>query len=570
MDCDRILSNAYADLIVDFAFNEEIFPPADMEKACYQQVDDTYTIVYALRNNNQTVSIGRYAYQINPNLYGLMQSQNIFDPTSLIESGIIQVQRPPLSLTGKGVILAFIDTGIDYTQPAFLDANGNSRILAIWDQTIQTGEPPKGFLYGTEYKREQINEALKATNPYDIVPTRDELRHGTSMAGVAAASRVEGGNGYIGAAPDAGILVVKLKQCKPYLRVYNIIPEEVPAFAENDIMLGVKYAESFAITFERPVVICIGLGSNQGDHTGSTPLSRYLSNVAAKRSRAVVIGGGNEGNAGHHYVGSLKQGNGGRENYKDVEIRVGEGTKGFIMEVWGSIPDIFNLSVRSPGGETIPATRIGTGQGITYGFIFESTKLTIDSVLVEQGTGEELILLRFQDPTPGIWTLRVTAIGQVYNGTFHAWLPITQFMTGDTYFLEPSPYTTMTDPSLSQDAISVSTYNDKNISFYQESGRGFGRNGLVKPDLSAPGVNISTLYGAETGSSLAAAITAGGVAQFMQWAVVEANSTLMESIELKNYFIRGATRSADTFYPSREWGFGRLNVAGTFDVLAGL
>ncbi len=553
MDCsEKILSDLYADLIVDF------MPPADSgvlrgrRDYCYLPVGNFY-LVYVNRAQTTPFSLGLYAYGNTPNIYGLMENE--FDPSSLIASGITQIQRPPLSLTGRGVVMAFIDTGIDYTLDIFKDANGNTRILSIWDQTDQTGTPPEGYLFGSEYTREQIDEALQNSNPYSIVPSRDELQHGTSMAGVAAGSAIDGGRTYTGAAPESDIVVIKLKQCKPYMRDYYLIPEDVPAYAENDIMLAVKYAESFAVAFERPVVICMGVGTNQGNHAGNSPLARYLDEVATQRSRAVVVAGGNEGNAAHHFRGQLKTGQSDNSNYEDVEIRVGENTRGFFLELWGSVPDVFNIAIRSPGGETISPSRIRSGRsGGTYAFVYEQTKITIDSILVEQSTGEELIVMRFELPTPGIWNIRVIAQGEVYSGIFHIWLPIQQFMTGETYFLEPDPNITLTEPAYAFSVITVSTYNDLNNSFYLESGRGFSRTGEIKPDFAAPGVNISTIYGAMSGSSLAAAITSGAVAQFMQWAVVQGNKILVESVEIKSFFIRGASRDGNLVYPNPEWG----------------
>ena len=497
------------------------------------------------------------------------RSAEPFDPGSLVASGIMQVQRPPLALTGRGVVLCFIDTGIDYTEPVFRDENGNSRILAIWDQTIQEGEPPEGFLYGTEYRTADINRALQSQDPYSIVPSRDEDGHGTAMASVAAGSSMDAGLSFLGAAPEADILVVKLKECKQYLREYYLVPEGVPAYQENDIMLAVHYADSFYQVYRRPVVICLGVGTNMGDHNGSSALSGLLTTVAVKRSRAVVVCGGNEGNAAHHFQGRLPVGSAAGD-FQDVEIRVGENNRGFILEFWGNVPDVFNVTIRSPGGETIPPVRLGINQAITYGFIYERTRVTITSIVVEPSTGEELILFRFVNPTPGIWNLRISAVGEVNNGIFHMWLPIREFQFSDSYFLEPNPYITLTEPSMAASVITVSTYNDLNNSFYIESGRGFTRTGQIKPFFAAPGVNVPTIFGRQTGSSLAAAISAGGVAQFMQWSVVEGNRELMESTEVKAYFIRGATRSPDLTYPNREWGYGRLNVAGTFDALAGV
>ncbi len=572
MDCrDKILSNNYYDVITDFPIDALKYAFFDL---CYLEVDEFYNIVYISREDVRNMNEYFFDYKSVPKLYGLMQGETGslgFDPNSLIVSGITQAQRNPLSLTGRGVVVCIIDTGIDYTNEAFRDSQGNSRILAIWDQTIQDGPAPEGLHYGTVYTREDINRALQAPDPYSIVPSRDENGHGSAMAGVAAGSRLGNGLTYVGAAPDADIVVVKLKEAKQYLRDFFMVPAGVPAYAETDIMLGVRYADSFAEQFRRPVVICLGLGTSYGDHEGNAPLPRYLDAVAARRSRGVVVCGGNEGNAGHHYQGNMDpSGRGSGSAVTPVEVRVAENAEGFVMELWGNVPDVFTVSVRSPGGETIPPVRLGIQDSITYSFIYERTKITITGTLVEPASGEELILLRVAQPTPGIWTFLVEAVGSVHNGSFHMWLPITQFMNTQAYFLEASPYITLTEPAMARDVISVSTYNAANNSFYIDSGRGFTRDNAIAPDLAAPGVDISTIRGRETGSSLAAAMTAGAVAQFLQWAVVEGNNRIVASREIKNYFVRGASRSAELTYPNREWGYGRLNVVGTFDALIGV
>lgn len=592
MDCmENILSNEVYDYITDYSLEN-----IDVQGAliCYETIENYFNIVYFSKAALPSLEADFFEYQSIPKLYGLMQieSENIagglgngglsagsvFDPSSLVASGITQMQGPPLNLTGQGVVVCIIDTGIDYTAPAFRDENGRSRILAIWDQTIQTGTRPKGFLYGSEYTREDINRALQSENPYDVVPSRDENGHGSALAGVAAGSNVRTGAQYVGAAPNADIVVVKLKECKQYLRDFYLVPQDVPAYQENDIMLAVKYADSFAVVAQRPVVICIGLGTNMGDHAGNMALSRYLSMIAIKSSRAVVVCGGNEGNAAHHFQGNLLQsitsspdgqriGDNQSGVYQDVEIRVNEGAEGFFLEFWGNMPDVFNISVISPGGETIPPVRLGVRQGITYGFVYEKSRITIDSTLVEPASGEELILFRLQEPTAGIWTFRVMSTGNLHNGIFHMWLPITEFLNVPVYFLSPSPYITLTEPALAAEVISVSTYNADNRSFYINSGRGFSRTGEIRPDFAAPGVDVSTISGKRTGSSYAAAITTGAVAQFMQWAVVEHNSEYIESREIRSYFIRGTQKNPNTVYPSREWGYGRLDLQGVFQSL---
>lgn len=585
-DCrERVLSEDIYDYITDFPLSGF----SDLgESLCYADVDNLYNILYLDPSVALNSPVGPFQYQSVPKLYGLMQiatGEEGFNPDALIVSGILQVQRQPLRLTGQGCVICFIDTGIDYTMDVFRDGDGNSRILSIWDQTIQSGTPPEGFVYGSEYTRENINEALRSLNPYDIVPSRDEIGHGSVLAALAAGSvvsneAVSGSSRYLGAAPDADIVVVKLKECKEYLREFNHIPRNVPAYQENDIMLAVKYADSFARVLSRPVIICLALGTNMGDHEGNSALSRYINDVAVRRSRAVVVCGGNEGNASHHYRGRLPQTgntaagtvavspvNGIPDN--NVEVRVGENCSGFSIECWSSLPDTLQVGLRSPGGETIPPLRLSGGQSVTYRLIYENTVISLDSTLVEPASGEQLLRFRLQDPTPGIWTFHVNSPGIVYNGTFDMWLPITEFLDAEVYFLRPDPYITLTEPAMALDVIAVTSYNPSNLSFAINSGRGFSRTGTIRPDLSAPGENVFTIEGYQSGSSLAAAIAAGALAQLFQWAVIQRRSPFAESRELKSYLIRGAERSAFLAYPNREWGYGRLNIEGVFDFLAG-
>ncbi len=301
------------------------------------------------------------------------------------------------------------------------------------------------------------------------------------------------------------------------------MPEGVPAYQENDIMLGIKYAESFVRLFERPVVICLGLGTNQGDHAGNSSLSRYLSSLAVRRSRAAIVCGGNEGNASHHYHGRLSTQTS-EESSRDVEIRVSEGCIGFWLELWGALPDAFNLSIRTPGGENIPELRLGLQQSVTYSFIYEKQshyRLCSCGRKFRRGTDP----CTHPGSYPGIWTFHVSASGSLYNGNFHMWLPITEFLSTPVYFLNPDPDMTLTEPSMAPEVLSVSAYNAENNSFYAESGRGFGRTGQIRPDLSAPGVNISTIDGRRR-EAVAAAITAGAV--IFQWSVIEGNNRLAE------------------------------------------
>ena len=292
-----------------------------------------------------------------------------------------------------------------------------------------------------------------------------------------------------------------------------------------------------------------------------------------------MVGGGNEGNTAHHYGGNLSPVNENEEEAEEIEIRVGENERGFITEIWGKAPNIFTLAIRSPGGEVIPNTGVRVDRGIEYQFVYERTMITVSYALVEGNTGDELITVRFQNPTPGIWTLILQSESGLQNAEFHIWLPISQFLSSETQFLSPSPDITLTIPSYARNVITVSAYSDRTNSIYVRSGRGFSRGSDIKPDIAAPAVNISAVtrgLGNEiriaggTGSAAAAAITAGGVADFMEWAITDRHANYLKSDEVKNYLIRGAVRDENIKYPNRLWGFGKLSLQGVFDSLAGL
>ena len=549
-DQEKILSNDYYDIIADYTLPERF--RGTLKDFVYQPVGGETGVVYANSREVIPLSVSDFTYQVIPKLYGLMQQGEVFDPTPLIRSGITAVQGGSLNLTGRGVIIGFLDTGIRYDEEVFRNPDGSTRILGIWDQNIQTGTPPKGILYGSEYKREAINLALQSENPREIVPSYDENGHGSAIASVAAGSRLGNGLTFLGAAPDADIVVVKLKEAKQYLRELYLVPDDVPAYAESDVLVAVKYLESYAVSLLKPLVICFGLGTNMGDHNGHSILAGYLNQIATRRSRVVMVCGGNEGNSAHHYEGTAIDGL--SETIDNVEIRVDGDTKGFTAELWGSVPAKHAISIRTPGGEVTPRVDFRDQSSREFSFVFERSRVQVDHILVEQGSGEELIFFRFIDPTTGIWTIQVTISVNASVSSFHIWLPLTDFLQSDTYFLRPYPFGTLTEPSNAREVITITTYNDENGSFWAESGRGYTRMGRMKPDICAPGVNIDTILGNRTGSSMAVAIASGAAAQFLQWAVIEVNQPRVESREVKNYLIRGAYRAPGESYPNREWG----------------
>ncbi|MDF2587399.1 MAG: hypothetical protein K0S41_1240 [Anaerocolumna sp.] len=549
---ERITSNDYADFLTDYSRNLEVL--RNDPNICLDIIDENIAIVYVHQNLVLPNAVQVYGYNVFPRCFGLL------DTKSVEASGVTKLRNiPTLNLQGHGVLIGIIDTGIDYTHNAFKNIDGTSKILSMWDQTIQSGPPPKDFLFGTEYTKDQINEALLSDNPMSIVPSMDEIGHGTFLAGIAAGS-ISQENGFSGVSPGAQLAVVKLKPAKPYLKEFLAIPPDAICFQENDIILGAKYLVSVASRLQRPLALCIGLGTSQGAHDESGFLSSYLSTIARKNLVAVVIAGGNEGNSGHHYYGVFKN----DDKYKTVDLKVGPNVYGFTMDLWGSAPSSFSIDILSPTGELIEKIPARIGESRKLKFQDEKTIIKIDYLFVEAQTGSPLILMRFHNPTEGIWRFNIyNNLG--FDSDFNIWLPVTSFLDNQTYFLEANPYTTMTHPANTIIPIKVTAYDPSDRSLYIDASKGFTRNNFVSPDITAPGVNIigpalNNGYITKSGTSIAAAHVAGIAAILLEWGYVRGNFTRINSVEIKNFIIRGAIRDTSITYPSREWGYGILDI----------
>lgn len=455
--------------------------------------------------------------------------------------------------------------------------------MSIWDQTVeilQEGEhEPEYFEYGAEYTREDINRALESGNPLEIVPTRDADGHGTFLAGVACGNEMPD-QGFSGVAPLATICVVKCKEAKQNLRDYYFINSDEPCYAENDIMLAVYYLWRKARRLRMPLVVCLGMGTNQGGHSMGGILGKLLSDYGDYRGFLVVTAGGNEANASHHYMNDpISSG-----NEVEVEIRVGNNEGGFTMELWAATTELYSVGLISPGGEYSGKTQARLGEKRQVNFLFEGTTVYIEYLLVSFEDGDECIRIRFQNPTEGIWRIRVFNDAG-YFGRFDMWLPMKNFLEEETYFLRANPDTTICDPGNNTGIITFSFYDSLNHSVVIESSRGYTRDMAIKPDMSAPGVDIyGTLpfagnypigeeernnrarYGYRSGSSEAAAVGSGAAALLAEWAFIYKNDIAMDTQKAKKYLIRGADRTGITV-PNRAWGNGTLNLYDTFDWL---
>ena len=562
MGCrDEILSDDYIDYIWKVDARTAL-REAERLGICGQYVTDGLMIFYMNQEevvrNPSGMLIGDYA---------VTYCHTQLDTESLEKTRILTIQnQPALGLRGRGVLLGFLDSGIALEDAVFRNLDGSTRVVGLWDQTDQSGEPPGDMRYGTAYTAEDIDHLLQEGT--ENLPGYDENGHGTKVASIAAGSALEDRN-FIGAAPEASIAFVKLKPAKPYIRRLQQIPQDAVAYEEADMMLAVRYLDMLASELGMPLVICLALGSNSGGHTGATPLGLYLSEFARRAGRAVAAAAGNEGNQGHHFYGEIPPDTG----YLDVELRVGANESGFQMNLWGNAPGIFSVEVISPSGEKIPRIFSRPLERQRYEFVFENTVLDLQYEQAEVISGDERLLLLFRDPTPGIWRIRVFARGDL-DSSFHIWLPITGFISDDTYFLRSSRDTTVTEPANAEGVITFAGYDARENSIWLDSSRGLTRYQRQKPDLAAPAVEVSAIdrrgnAGTLTGTSAAAALGAGACALFLEWGIVRDNFSTMDSVTIQRYLIRGAARPPVFTYPNQLWGYGLLDLYGGFQAVSG-
>ncbi len=554
MPCqDIIYSNEYADYILDVTSlrGRELADQA----ACREQIDQNYAVIHVPREETAEEMREFLNYQNLPRLFGLL------DTSHLESTGVLDIQRNPnFDLLGQNVILGVIDTGIDYRHPAFLKEDGTSKIGILWDQSLPSSEENTQFPYGTIYTNEIINQALRADDPYEIVPSRDEEGHGTFLAGVAGGSQIEESE-FQGIAPLCDLAIVKLKQAKDYLRKFWLVPFDVTAFQETDIFLAIRFIQTYAYQEQKPFVILLGCGTNSGNHGESDYLKNYLNNIVTFSGRSIVLPAGNEGSLGHHYRGNGLD----NEEYQDIEIRVAQGEDGFIAEFWADAPDFYTVGFLSPGGEyveKIPASVVGGG--VEAGFIFDPTKITVFYEPVERTSGDYLIWMRFDRPTAGIWKIRLFK-ENVLNGRYDIWLPMERFIKPDTKFLTPDPYTTICEPGNGRNPITVTAYDHRKDTLFFQASRGYTRDETVKPDFAAPGVEVygpasNGMYRTGTGTSIAAAVAAGCAVLLFSY------RSSYTGLQIRNLLIKGTIRK-QLLYPNREWGYGQINI---YDSLASL
>ena len=554
-------SEHFGDFIVKYMQNVEntmeLFPGTT-----FQAVNEIFGILYVPLENTGELEITGTSYNSIPKCYTYM------DMEAAGASGITRLHdHPYLKLRGKGTAVAVIDSGIDYQNEVFRNAGG-SRIAYLWDQSLEE-ESDMGAAkvpYGRLFRKRDIDLALDSENPFSIVPSRDTNGHGTALAGIAAGNMVQGEN-FTGAAPEATLIIIKVKPAKQYLRNFYLYPPEAEVFQEDDVMMAIAFAIRLAKELGVPLSICVGIGSSQGAHLGTNALSQYVDYVANFSQVSVSVAAGNEGNTRNHSTGIFSQ-----EREKIVtELRVAEREQGFTMEFWGEPPEIYELSIQSPTGEILEVSSSIGSRTQELSFVFVETKVYVNYILIERQTGYSLVYIRFFHPASGIWKI-FTQGKNKQNVQFHMWLPVEGLISQDTYFLEPSPYTTVTAPGDARNSITATAYQHRDGSIYIAAGRGYTPDGMVTPHLAAPGVNVKVPlvrggFGTRSGTSISAAQTAGIAALLFEWAIIRDNQPFFTGSSVKYHLQRGARREENMQYPNPEWGYGRVDLYHTFELL---
>ena len=483
------------------------------------------------------------------------------DRQALERSCVYYAWSAPYNLSGEGVLVAVIDSGIDWKNTAFRNPDGSTRIFKLWDQTVAPESsgyaPPEGYVVGTEYNRDVINLALSGDEAAlrSMNLSRDYSGHGTFVTGIAAGNGQGMAGSFRGVAFESEFIIVKLGDSEQ---------RQFPRTTR--LMEAVNYCIMEAQNAGKPVVINLSFGNNQGSHDGTDLLSTYLNAASDVWKNVIVCGSGNEAGNGIHASGVLS----GRKA-ESVELAVGEYEPGFNLQLWKNYSDEYGVELIAPSGER-------SGNLRTYG----ADRVSLDNTQVYVYYGQPTPYSRYQQlyfefvpvggyVTPGVWRIELTPV-RIVDGRYDLWLQESATLNEDTRFFSPSEETTLTVPSAAGKVITVGAYNSRTDAYADFSGRGYTRtNDNIKPDIVAPGVNIVSTavnggYTVRSGTSMAVPFVSGSAALLMQWGIVKRNDPYLYGEKVKAYLIRTARHLPGEPVPSKRTGWGALclrNVFGT-------
>ena len=462
------------------------------------------------------------------------------------------VQTPRFRLTGKGVLIGVIDSGIEYANADFRQEDGATRIRFLWDQTVE-GTPPEGYRIGSEFSAEQINEALQQPNRtmrLQKVPSVDSSGHGTAVAGVAAGNGRNSGGRYRGAAPDAELIIVKLGN-----------PGGVGFPRTAELMQAVDYIVQKAEMLQMPVSVNISFGNTYGAHNGTSLPERFLDAAAQIGRTLISVGTGNEGAEAGHTSGFVREG-----EETSVPLGVQERQGAFSLQIWTDYTDVIGVTIKTPSGERVGPIREVMG---TQRFLTGKTEILLYYGEPSPYSGLNEIFLEFLPVddyvNSGEWNI-ILVPEQIVTGRFEMWLPASYTLNEGTAFFYPTEELTLTIPSTASRVLTVAAYDADTMSYADFSGRGRKNQNNQKPDLAAPGVNVVSVQGEEgyasfTGTSFAAPFASGGAALLMEWGITEKNDLFLYGEKAKAFLRRGARELPGyDSWPNNQLGYGALCI----------
>ena len=510
-------------------------------------LDNTYEVAWYQESKTMSTMI-----EINENIQG--------GERVATAAGINFIEdNPYINLNGKDVLIGIIDSGIDYLHPDFINEDNTSKIISIWDQESEVKPPPEGMIFGSEFTRDDINQAISNN---DDTLTKDNIGTGTIAAGIAV------GNGrvnelYRGVALGSELIVVKLRQYEGTFKEGRI------NYINTDFLAGIKYILDIAKKEDKYLIINLTLGQRPR----SLILTTLLNTFSEIRSNGVFVvsGAGNEGNTDVHYEGSLQ----GVDTFQDVILEVGE-QKSLDITIALNDPGRVGVEVISPSGEISYKVEYAPDNEQYEGeYNLEDSPYEIRLIYPWLLSGNEELLIRIIDIKPGIWIIRlypeITITGEV-----DIYLPNKNLIAEDTRFLDPNSYSTITFYGGTETVITIGAYNDKTNSMWIGSSRGplKGR-GLIKPDIVAPGVDIiapyiNNNYAKATGTGVSSSLACGVMALIIEYINNQGTyaSRALYTRVLKTYLMLGATKSTIYSYPNDSQGYGILNLQRTIEAIA--
>lgn len=522
-------------------------------------INDSYAVISLPEEIKEISELPYFSTIVAIKPYDMYTLQEI-SPLEASQASFLQLNLP-LNLTGRDTLVAVIDTGIDYLNEEFMDYEGNTRIEYIWDQTLDFIDRPNRIKvpFGVAYSKEDIQAAINLSksggDPYSIVPSKDEIGHGTEMTGLIGST---GKNPQLrGVVPNCKFIIVKLIEDYTFKRQFDV---KIPAFNVTSIFFAFNFLSKYQLMSKFPMVIYFPLGTSLGTHKGNDLLSKYIDSICMISGIVVVTGTGNERASGGHASGVLSA----SEPTKTIELDVSPEQENIIVEIWTEPPNIISLDIISPSGENTGVINHLINTTITYTFLFEKTEVKVNYYIPEESSGSQLIRIRFSRLQPGIWIFRI--IGNlILDGAFNAWIPQQGISVGGTHFIPADPYGTITSPGNSTILVTVAAYNQNNNNILNYSGMAFSTNYAGVIDVAAGGVNALTVApnnktAIVNGTSVAAAIVAGACSMLFEWGDVQGNNPNMYAQTIKAYLARGVTQRPGDVYPNPQWGYGILNI----------